>query len=62
MGTTPDKGPIRFLEKTSHEIWYEYKFNIDPVLYPNIDKWVANEKIANELSNKFWTNKNITDS
>ena len=31
-------------------------------LYPNIDKWMANEKMDNELLNDFWTNKNITDS
>jgi hypothetical protein len=32
------------------------------MLYLNIDKLIANEKIDNELSNKFWTNKNITNS
>ena len=33
-----------------------------PILYPNIDNCVTNEKIDNELSTKFWTNKNITGS
>ena len=33
-----------------------------PILYPNIDKWIADDKIDNELSNKIWTNKNITNS
>ena len=32
------------------------------ILYPNMDKWIFNEKIDNKLSNKFWTNKNITNS
>ena len=27
-----------------------------------MDKWITNEKMENESSNKFWTNKNITDS
>ena len=44
----------------------KYDTNIDlyliPILYPNIDKWIANKKIDNELSNKFWTNENIIDS
>ena len=31
-------------------------------MYVNTDKWVANQKIDIELSNKFWTNKNIIDS
>ena len=52
METTPDKGPIRFLEKhlTKHDknIYLE----LIPILYPNIDKWIANEKIDNALSNK----------
>ena len=62
MGSTPDKGPIRFLEK--HLVKYNKKINLEliPTLYPNINKWIANDKIDNELSNKFWTNKNITDS
>ena len=62
MGTTPDKGCIRFLEK--HLTKHDKNINLEMILilYPNIDKWIANEKIDNELSNKFWTNKNITDS
>ena len=62
MGTTPDKGPIRFLEK--HLVKYNKNINLEliPLLYPNIDKWIANDKIDNELSNKLWTNRNITDS
>ena len=62
MGTNPDKGPIRFLEK--HLTKYDRNVNIEliPILYPNIDKWIANETIDNDPSNKFWTNKNITDS
>ena len=59
---TPDKGPIRFLEK--HIIKHDRKNNLEIVatLFPNIDKWIANEDIDNDLSNDFWTNKNIIDS
>ena len=62
MGTTPDKEPIRSFEK--HLSKYDKNINLEliPILYPNLDKWIANEKIDNELSNKLWTNKNIIDS
>ena len=48
MDLTPDKGPIRFLEK--HLIKYNKNINLEliPILYPNIDKWIANDKIDNE--------------
>ena len=61
MGTTPDKEPIRFLEK--HLTKYDKNINLEliPTPYPNIAKWIADEKIDNELSNNFWTNKKITD-
>ena len=60
--TTPDKGLIKFLEKhlTKHD--KDINLELIAILYTNIDKWIANEKIGNELSNKLWTNKNITNS
>jgi len=62
MDSIPNEGPIRFLEK--HLTKYDNNINLEsiPILYPNIDKWIANEKLDNELSNEFGTNKNITDS
>ena len=62
MDETPDKGPIKFLEK--HIIKYDRKYNLEIIAtdFPNIDKWVANKDIDNELSNEYWTNKHITDS
>ena len=58
MMETPDKGPIRFLEK--HIIKYDRKNNLETIaiLFPNFDKWITNEDIDNELSNDFWANKN----
>ncbi|HYP43255.1 MAG TPA: RNase H family protein [Candidatus Nitrosocosmicus sp.] len=62
MEETPYKGPIRFLEK--HIIRYNKEHNLTDIArnFPNIDKWVNNTDIENELSNEFWTNKNITNS
>ena len=62
MLETPNKGPIRFLEK--HIIKHDRKNNLEVVamLFPNIDKWITNEDIDNELSNDFRTNKSITNS
>ena len=62
METTLDKGPIRFLEK--HLTKHDKNINLEliPILYPNIDKWIANKKMDYDLSNKLWTNKNIMDS
>ena len=62
MDETPDKGPIRFLEK--HIIKHNRKYNLEIITteFPNIDKWIANEDIDNELSNEYWTNKHIIDS
>ena len=58
---TPDKGPKRLLEK--YIIKYDRKNNLEVVatLFSNIDKWITNEDIDNELSNDFWTNINIKD-
>ena len=62
MEETPNKGPIRFLEK--HIIKRDGKYNLEVIAieFPNIDKWIANEHIDNELSNEYWTNKHIIDS
>ena len=62
MNETPDKGHIRFLEK--HLIKHDRKYNLEIIAtdFPNIDKWIANANIDNELSNEYWTNKHITDS
>ena len=62
MDETLDKGPIRFLEK--YIIKHDRKYNqeIIAIEFPNIDKWIANEDINNELSNEYWTNKQITNS
>ena len=55
MEETPDKGPIRFLEK--HIIKYDKEHNLTDIArnFPNIDKWVNNTDIDNELFNEFWT-------
>ena len=60
--TTLDKRPIRFLEKyvTKHD--NSINLELFPILYPNTEKWIANEKIDNESSNKLWTSKNISNS
>ena len=49
MDETLDKGPIRFLEK--HIIKHDRKYNLEVIAieYPNINKWIANEAIDNEL-------------
>ena len=62
MDETPDKDPIRFLEK--HIIKHDRKYNLEifATEFPNIEKWIANEDIENELCNEYWTNKHITDS
>ena len=62
MDETLDKGPIRFLEK--YIIKHDRKYNLKVITkeFPNINKCIANADIDNELSNKNWTNKHITDS
>ena len=61
MEETPEKGPIRFLEK--HIIKYDRKYNLEVIAikFPNIDKWITNDNI-DVLSNEYWTNKQITNS
>jgi hypothetical protein len=61
MMDTPDKGPVRFLEKQVKKF---DRINILENLAgqtPNIYKWTGNEDIDKELSNEFWNNPNITD-
>ena len=62
MDETLDKGPIRFFEK--YIIKYDRKYILEVIAtkFSNIDKWIANEDIDNELSNEYWINKHITDS
>ena len=62
MDETPDKGPNKFLEK--HIIKHDRKYNLEIIAidFPNIDKWITNEDIDNDLSNEYWTNKHITDA
>ena len=61
MLDTPNKGPVRFLEK---QIIKFDRINILENLAtrtPNIHKWTGNADIDKELSNEFWNNPNITD-
>ena len=53
MNETPDKGPIKFIEK--HLIKHDRKYNLEIIAtdFPNIDKWIANADIDNELSNEY---------
>ena len=61
MIDTPDKGPIRFIEKQI--IKYDRINNLESMAIqtPNICKWTSNEYIDNELSNEFWNSPTITD-
>ena len=53
MDETPDKNPIRFLEKHIIKHDRKYSLKIIAIKFPNIDKWIANEDIDNELSNEY---------
>ena len=61
MVATPDKGPIRFLEK--YIIKHDQKHYLENIAtsFPNLEKWVANDDIDNKLSNEFWTNTAVTN-
>jgi hypothetical protein len=61
MIDTPDKGPVRFLEKQI--IKYHIIENLEHMVTqtPNIYKWTSNADINKELSNEFWNNPHITD-
>ena len=50
---SPKKGPIRFFEKNI--IKYEKRNNLEVIatLFPNINKWIANKNIDNELFNNY---------
>ena len=54
MDKTPNKRPIRFLEK--HLINHN-KTNLEIIAtqFPNINKWILNEDIDNEFFNNFWS-------
>ena len=62
MDETSDKGPIRFLEKNIIKHDRKYNLEVIAIEFFNIDKWIANEDIYNELFNEYWINKHITDS
>ena len=61
MIDTPDKGPVRFLEKQIKK--YDRINNLENMALqtPNICKWTINEAIDKEFSNEFWNNPTITD-
>ena len=61
MIDTPDKGPVRYLEKQIKK--YDRINNLENMASqtPNICKWTQNEDIDKELSNEFWNNPTITD-
>ena len=58
MIDTPNKGPVRFLEKKNDRI---NNLEIMAIQTPNICKWTGNEDIDKEFSNEFWNNPTITD-
>ena len=53
MDKTPDKGPIRFLEK--HIIKYDKESNLTDIAtnIHNINKWISNTDIDDKLSMNF---------
>ena len=53
MIKTPNKCPIRFIEK--HTIHYDRKNNLEKIAtqFSNIDKWISNEDIDTKLSNNY---------
>ena len=61
MDETRDKEPIKFLKKHLIKHTKRTNQNIIATQFLNIDKWIANKDINNELHN-FWSKKNIMDS
>ena len=59
MIDTPDKGPVRFLEKQINKHDRINNLESMAIQTPNICKWTRNED--KELSNEFWNNPIITD-
>ena len=53
MEETPNKGPIRFLDK--HFMYHDKRTKLEKIAtqFSNVDKWIANEDIDNKLSNDF---------
>ena len=56
------KALLDFLKNISSNMIKKHNLEIIASDFPNIDKWITNEDIDNELSNEYWTNKQITDS
>ena len=61
MIDTPNKGPIKLLERQIRK--YDIINNLETMAIqtPNICKWTCNENIDVELSNEFWNDPTITD-
>jgi hypothetical protein len=61
MIDTPNKGPVKFLEKQIKK--YDRTNNLKNMATqtPNIWKWIGNENIDKEHSNEFWNNPSIMD-
>ena len=57
----PDKGPVRCLETYIQKHDREKNLEIMARKFPNTSKWTMNQDIDNKLSNKFWSNPEITD-
>jgi hypothetical protein len=61
MMDTPDKDPVRFLEKKILKYEIINNLEIMAIQTPNICKWTCNAYINKKLSNEFWNNPTITD-
>ena len=61
MIDTPDKGPVRFLEKQIKKYDRINHLETMAIQTPNNYKWTCNEDIDKELSNEFWDNPTIID-
>ena len=62
MATTPDKGPIRFLDKYLKKLDLSNNLELIENHIPHVQKWISDKNIDSELSTNFWKNPTITDS
>ena len=60
MQETPDKGPIRHLNKHILKHDNEHKLATIANQTHQLHKWLENDDIDKTLSNDFWTNPNVT--
>ena len=58
---TPDKGPVRFLEKQIKKCDRINNLESMATQTPDICKWIGSGDIDKELSNEIWINPTITD-